>query len=72
MEKQLPLKCLLVIDSATTHHLDLDDDIPDVLDFIKVKFIPPNTTPLLQPMGQQVITNIKSSIREHSSESVFK
>ena len=28
-------------------------------DFIKVKFLPPNTTPLLQPMDQQVISNFK-------------
>ncbi|XP_053648174.2 tigger transposable element-derived protein 1 [Cherax quadricarinatus] len=29
------------------------------MSFIKVKFLPPNTTPLLQPMDQQVISNFK-------------
>ena len=38
-EKQLPLICLLAMDSATAHPKDLDDDLPDGLDFIKVKFL---------------------------------
>ena len=54
-EKQLPLKCLLVMDNANAHHHDLDDDLPDAFDLIKVKFLPPNVIPLLQPMDQQVI-----------------
>ena len=33
-EKQLPLKCLLVIDNALAHPQDLDDDLLDGLDFI--------------------------------------
>ena len=34
-------------------------DIPDGFDLIKVKFLPPNTTPLLQPLHQQVISNLE-------------
>ena len=34
-EEQLPLKCFLVMDNATAHPLDLDDDLPDGFDFIK-------------------------------------
>ena len=56
-EKQPPLKCLLVIDNATAHHQDLDDDLPGGFDFINVKFLPLNTTPLLQPIDKQVISN---------------
>ena len=41
-EKQLPLKCLLVMDNATAHPQDLD--LPDGLDFIKVKYLPSNTS----------------------------
>ena len=58
-EKQLSLKCLLVMDNATSQPQDLDDDLPDGYDFIKVKFLQPNMTPLLQPMDQQVISNLK-------------
>ena len=58
-EAQLPLKCLLVMDNATAHLQDLDDGLPDLLDVIKVKFLSSNMTPLLQPMDQQVISNLK-------------
>ena len=58
-EKQLPLKCLLVMDNFTAYPQDLYDYIPDGFNFIKVKFLPPNTTPLLKPMDQQVISNFK-------------
>ena len=58
-EKQLPLKCLLVMDNAVAHHQDLDDDLPHGFYFIKVKFLHPNTTHLFQPMDQQVISNFR-------------
>ena len=35
-EKQLSLRCLLVMDNATVHPHDLDDDLTDWFDFIKV------------------------------------
>ena len=56
-EKHLPLRCLLVMESATAHPQDLDGDFPVGSDYIKVKLLPPNTTPLLQPIDQQVISN---------------
>ena len=56
-EKQLPLKFLPVMDNAIAHPQDLDEDLPNGFDFIKVKFLPPNTITLLQPMNQQVISN---------------
>ena len=55
-EKQLPLKCHVVMANTTAHPQDLDDDLPDGFDFIKVKFLPSNTTHLLQPMDQQFIS----------------
>ena len=58
-EKQLPLKCLLLMDNATSHPHDIDDDLPDGFDFIKVKFLLPNTTPFHQLMDQQVISSFK-------------
>ena len=58
-ENNLPLKCLLVMDNAPAHPPGLEDDLDITYDFINVKFLPPNTTPLLQPMDQQVISNFK-------------
>ncbi|XP_023665526.1 histone-lysine N-methyltransferase EHMT2 isoform X7 [Paramormyrops kingsleyae] len=59
LEKNLPLKVLLVMDNAPAHSPGLEDDLLEEFEFIKVKFLPPNTTPLLQPMDQQVISNFK-------------
>ena len=36
-----------------------NDDLPDGFDFTQVKLLPPNMTPLLQPMDQQVISNFE-------------
>ncbi|XP_061625057.1 tigger transposable element-derived protein 1-like [Phyllopteryx taeniolatus] len=58
-ENGLPLKCLLVMDKAPAHPPGLAEDLDIEYDFIKVKFLPSNTTLLLQPMGQQVICNFK-------------
>ena len=45
-ENNLPLKCLLVMDNVPVHPPGLSDELVEVLDFITVKFLPPNTTPL--------------------------
>ena len=58
-ENDLPLKCLLVMDNAPAHPPGLEDDLDTTYDFISVKFLPPNTTPLLQPMNQHVIASFK-------------
>ncbi|XP_069940538.1 tigger transposable element-derived protein 1-like [Cherax quadricarinatus] len=58
-EKKLELKCLLVLDNAPGHPTDVAERLYGDMSFIKVKFLPPNTTPLLQPMDQQVISNFK-------------
>ncbi|XP_061900809.1 tigger transposable element-derived protein 1-like [Entelurus aequoreus] len=58
-EKNLPLKVLLVLDAALTQPTGLGRDWSSEHDSITVKFLPPNTTPLLQPMDQQVISNFK-------------
>ena len=57
-EKKLPLRCCLLMDNAPAHPPGLED-LTEEFDFIKIKFLPANTTPLLQPMDQQVIANFK-------------
>ncbi|XP_069822087.1 tigger transposable element-derived protein 1-like [Dendropsophus ebraccatus] len=59
LEKNLPLKVLLVIDNAPAHSPCLEDDLLEEFKFIKVKILPPNITRQLQPMDQQVIENFK-------------
>ncbi|KAF7253304.1 LIM and senescent cell antigen-like-containing domain protein 2 [Varanus komodoensis] len=58
-DSQLPERCLLLMDNAPAHPPALVDDMDAEYDFIKVKFLPHNTTALLQPMNQQVICNFK-------------
>lgn len=53
-EQNISNKALLIIDNAPSHKLT---DIPDN---IKIVFLPPNTTPVLQPMDQGVIANFKA------------
>nr|XP_061806456.1 tigger transposable element-derived protein 1-like [Nerophis lumbriciformis] len=59
VEKNLPLKALLVLDAALAQPTSLGEDWCTDQDFIAVKFLPPNTTPLLQPMDQHLISNFK-------------
>ena len=55
-EKGLPLKCLLLLDISLTHPPGLEEDLVKEFDFIQVKFLQPNMTPILQPIDQQVIS----------------
>ncbi|XP_068203666.1 tigger transposable element-derived protein 1-like [Palaemon carinicauda] len=64
-ESDLPLKCLLVLDNAPAHPPGLEDIIHPHFSLIKVLYLPPNTTPLLQPMDQQVIANFKELYTKH-------
>ncbi|PNF25230.1 hypothetical protein B7P43_G13895 [Cryptotermes secundus] len=59
LEMNLPLHVLLVMDNAPAHSPDLHDDLLEEFKFIKIQFLPPNTTSLLQPKDQQVISNFK-------------
>ena len=59
-DKKLPLKCLLVLDNAPAHPPGLENDLVDEFNFIQVKYLPPNTTPLIQPMDQKVLLNFTS------------
>ncbi|GBM17111.1 hypothetical protein AVEN_133362-1 [Araneus ventricosus] len=47
------------MDNAHAHPQDLQDYILEGFKLIKIQFLLPNTTPLLQPMNQQVISNFE-------------
>ncbi|XP_064109958.1 tigger transposable element-derived protein 1-like [Macrobrachium nipponense] len=70
-EKRLPLKCLLLLDNAPTRPPGLEEDILAEYSFIKVLYLLPNTTPLLQPMDQQVISNFKKLYTKHLFKRCF-
>ena len=69
---ELPLQALLVLHNATCHLLNLEDDILEEFNFIKVLYLPPNTTPILQPMNQQVISNFKKLFTKHMFQLCFE
>ncbi|XP_053568008.1 tigger transposable element-derived protein 1-like [Bombina bombina] len=56
LAKNIPFNILLLLDNALGHPTTLDDMHPNV----KVVFLPPNTTSLIQPMDQGVIASFKA------------
>lgn len=76
LEMNLPLHILLVMDNVPAHPPGLQDDLLEGFKFIKIQFLPPNTTPLLQPMDHQVISNFKKlytkALFEHCFEVMTK
>ncbi|XP_064121715.1 tigger transposable element-derived protein 1-like [Macrobrachium nipponense] len=66
-DNQLLLKCLLIMDNAPAHPPGLDE-----FKFITVKFLPPNTTPLIQPMDHQIILNFKKLYTKASFQTCFE
>ncbi|UYV77857.1 hypothetical protein LAZ67_15002600 [Cordylochernes scorpioides] len=69
-ENNLPVQALLILENAPAHPPNLEDDILEELKFIKVLYLPPNTTPILQPMDQQVTNseNMKSRFQQASQK----
>ncbi|KAG7164919.1 Tigger transposable element-derived protein 1-like 12 [Homarus americanus] len=55
--QNVPFKILLLLDNAPGHSPLLLDRHPNV----KVVFLPPNTTSILQPMDQELICNVKAA-----------
>ena len=61
-EKRLPIKCLLILNNGPAHPTSLlQEELEGDLDFIKVIFLPPHTSQLLQPMDQQLIATFKKN-----------
>ncbi|XP_070584367.1 tigger transposable element-derived protein 1-like [Erythrolamprus reginae] len=65
LSNELPLQALLLLDNAPGHPPALQEDILEEFQFVKVVFLPPNTTSILQPMDQQVIANLKKLYMKH-------
>ncbi|XP_064100870.1 tigger transposable element-derived protein 1-like [Macrobrachium nipponense] len=66
------MKALLILDNAPAHPPGLEDDILEEFQFIKVLYLPPNTTSILQPMDQQVISNFKKLYTKHLFRRCFE
>ncbi|XP_070586956.1 tigger transposable element-derived protein 1-like, partial [Erythrolamprus reginae] len=71
-DNDLPLKALLLLDNAPAHPPNLIEDIFEEFNFVCGLFLPPNTTPLLQPMDQQVIANFKKIYMKHLFKRCFE
>ncbi|XP_068245325.1 tigger transposable element-derived protein 1-like [Palaemon carinicauda] len=56
-ENRLLVKCLLVLDNVPAHPPSLHEDIAPQYSFVKILYLPPHSSPLLQPMDQRVISN---------------
>lgn len=72
LEKELPLKALLILDNAPSHPKDLEEILQEDYPFIKVQYLPPNTTSILQPMDHQVIANFKKLYTRALFNKVFE
>ena len=66
--QNIQFKILLLLDNAPGHPIYLDDFCENV----KVVFLPPNTTSLIQPMDQGVILHSKCIIYEELLEKSLK
>ncbi|GLV33476.1 hypothetical protein CBL_20213 [Carabus blaptoides fortunei] len=71
-KKSLPLKALLIMDNAPAHAPSLQDYMLPEFDLITVKFLPSNTTPLIQPMDRQVISNFKKLYTKALCQTCFE
>lgn len=58
--KQLPRKALLILDNAPSH----PDANELVSDGIRTIFLPPNVTPLIQPLDQGVLETLKRNYKK--------
>lgn len=72
IEKNLPLKALLLMDNAPAHPPGVEEELGKGYKFSEVMFLPPNTTPLIQPMDQNVIASFKKLYTKALFERCFE
>ncbi|XP_035214767.1 tigger transposable element-derived protein 1-like, partial [Stegodyphus dumicola] len=68
--KKLEQKALLLIDNAPSHPTNLSDLTTCIP--VEVVFLPPNTTALIQPMDQGVISNFKAYYLRRTFKQMFE
>jgi hypothetical protein len=68
MQEGIPFKILLLLDNTPSHPPALED----LSDNIKIVFLLPNTTSLLQPMDQGVIKTFKSYCLRSTLDALLK
>nr|XP_011313436.1 PREDICTED: jerky protein homolog-like [Fopius arisanus] len=66
LSKNLLPKAILLVDNAGCHPKDLVDGQ------IRVVFLPPNTTSIIQPLDQGIIENLKKNYRYHFLSAIIK
>ncbi|XP_068238457.1 tigger transposable element-derived protein 1-like [Palaemon carinicauda] len=66
------MKCLLVLDNAPAHPPSLHEGIAAQYSFIRIPYLPLNTTPLLQPMDQQGISKFKKLYTKYLFKRCFE
>lgn len=71
-ENNLTLQAFLILDNAPAHSPNLKDEILQEFKFINVLYLPHSTTPILQPMDQQVISNFKKLFTKHLFHCCFE
>lgn len=67
-KQKIQFKVLLILDNAPGHPKIIENENPNV----KIKFLPPNTTPLLQPMDQGVIAAFKKHYLRETFQQAIK
>ncbi|GFT85633.1 tigger transposable element-derived protein 1 [Trichonephila clavipes] len=68
--KKLESRALLLIDNAPSHPTNLSDLISCIP--VKVVLLPPNTTALIQPMDQGIISNFKAYYLRRTFRQMFE
>ena len=65
------MKVLLLMGNASVHDLEPEKAITEKYSFITIRFLPSYTTPLIQPMDQQVISSLRKQYTKLLFEKCF-
>jgi len=68
--KKIEQRALLLIDNASSHPTNLSELTTCII--VEVIFLPPNTTALIQPMDQGVISNFKAYYLRRTFKQMFE
>lgn len=66
-DNNLPVRALLLVDNAPCHPSGEELQCGD----IKTIFLPPNATPLIQPMDQEILQNLKQGYKKRLLEKIL-